>query len=91
MNKHTIMVGVGVAVCAVVLASWQVYGARPVPQPQPPVPAVPVVAEKTKASDVPIIMAGIGTVEAYNVVDVHAQVTGTIDRIGFVEHWRERA
>jgi multidrug efflux system membrane fusion protein len=30
-------------------------------------------------------MSGIGTVTAYNVVDVHAQVTGTIDQIGFVE------
>jgi multidrug efflux system membrane fusion protein len=30
-------------------------------------------------------MSGIGTVVAYNVVDVHAQVTGTIDQIGFVE------
>jgi multidrug efflux system membrane fusion protein len=30
-------------------------------------------------------MSGIGTVEAYNVVSVRAQVTGTIDKIGFVE------
>jgi multidrug efflux system membrane fusion protein len=30
-------------------------------------------------------MTGIGTVVAYNVVDVHAQVAGTIEQIGFVE------
>jgi multidrug efflux system membrane fusion protein len=66
--------------------SWHVLVARSVPpQPQPVVPAVPVVAEKLQASDVPIVMAGIGTVVAFNVVDVHAQVTGTIDQIGFVE------
>jgi hypothetical protein len=49
------------------------------------VPAVPVVAEKLQASDGPIIMSGIGTIVACNVVDIHAQVTGTIDHIGFVE------
>jgi multidrug efflux pump subunit AcrA (membrane-fusion protein) len=30
-------------------------------------------------------MTGIGTVEPYNVVDVHTQVTRTIEKIGFVE------
>jgi multidrug efflux system membrane fusion protein len=46
---------------------------------------VPVVAEKVRVSDMPIVLSGIGTVQAYNVVDVHAQLTGTIDKIGFVE------
>ena len=30
-------------------------------------------------------MTGIGTVEPYNVVDVHTQVTRTIEKTGFVE------
>lgn len=30
-------------------------------------------------------MSGIGTVTAYDVVDIHTQVTGTIEKIGFVE------
>lgn len=85
MKKRTIMVSLGVVLCAGGLASWHVYGARSVPQPESPVPAVPVVVEQLKTSDVPIVMSGIGTVIAYNVVDVHAQVTGTIDQIGFVE------
>jgi membrane fusion protein, multidrug efflux system len=85
MKKRTIMVGLCVAVCAGALVSWHVYGARPAPQAQPPDPAVPVVTEKLQTSDVPIVMSGIATVVAYNVVDVHAQVTGTIDQIGFVE------
>jgi multidrug efflux system membrane fusion protein len=46
---------------------------------------VPVVAEKVRVSDMPIVLTGIGTVTAYNVVDVHAQVTGTIDKLGFTE------
>jgi multidrug efflux system membrane fusion protein len=55
----------------------------------PPVPAaasaVPVVAAKVQVSDFSIAMTGIGSVVAYNVVDVRAQVTGTIEKIGFVE------
>ena len=86
MNKRTIVICLGVAVCVGGLMSWHVLAARSVPpQPQTVVPAVPIVAEKLQTSDVPIVMAGIGTVVAYNVVDVHAQVTGTIDKIGFVE------
>ena len=46
---------------------------------------VPVVAEKVQVSDEPIVLTGIGTVTPYNVVQVHAQVTGTIDKIGFTE------
>lgn len=85
MKKRIIMTALGVALCAGSLASWHVYGARSVPQRQPSVPAVPVVTEKVQASDVPIVMSGIGTVVAYNIVDIHAQVTGTIEKIGFVE------
>ena len=85
MKKRIIVTVVGVALCAGGFASWHVYGARSVPAAQTPAPAVPVVAEKLQASDVPIVMTGIGSVVAYNVVDVHAQVTGTIEQIGFVE------
>ncbi|HME23395.1 MAG TPA: efflux RND transporter periplasmic adaptor subunit [Acetobacteraceae bacterium] len=42
-------------------------------------------AAKVQVSDFPIVMTGIGSVAPYNVVDVHAQVTGTIEKIGFVE------
>jgi multidrug efflux system membrane fusion protein len=46
---------------------------------------VPVVTAKVQVADFPIVMTGIGSVVPYNVVDVHAQVTGTIEKIGFVE------
>src|ERR1700704_2027834 len=85
MKKRIILTVAGVALCAGGFASWHVSGARPVPTAQTQAPAVPVVAEKLQASDVPIVMTGIGSVVAYNVVDVHAQVTGTIERVGFVE------
>ncbi|MGO9423395.1 efflux RND transporter periplasmic adaptor subunit [Roseiarcus sp.] len=65
---------------------WRVMtlGAEP-PRPDAPPPPVPVVATKVQVSDVPIVITGIGTVEPYNVVDVHTQVTGTLEKIGFVE------
>ena len=85
MTKRIIVAVVGVALCAGGFGSWHVYGARQVPTAQTPAPAVPVVVEKLQASDVPIVMTGIGSVLAYNVVDVHAQVTGTIEKISFVE------
>ena len=45
--------------------------------------AVPVNTAEVQVGDVPIVLDGIGTVAAYNVVDVHTQVTGTIQQIGF--------
>jgi multidrug efflux system membrane fusion protein len=48
-------------------------------------PAVPVVAEQVKSSDVPIYLGGIGTVQAYNTVTVHSQITGPITQIDFTE------
>src|ERR1700756_4868631 len=77
-------VGLGAAICVVGLAVWRIDTAEPPPRPQT-TPPVPVVATKVGVSDLPVVMSGIGTVVAYNVVDMHAQVTGTIERIGFVE------
>jgi multidrug efflux system membrane fusion protein len=48
-------------------------------------PAVPVVAEQVKSSDVPIYLGDIGTVQAYNTVTVHSQITGPITQIDFTE------
>ncbi len=86
MTRHPVILGFLAAVGAGGVSAWYVYGATPVPpQSQAAAPAVPVVAAKVQVSDVPVVLTGIGTVMAYNVVDVHAQVTGTIDRIGFIE------
>jgi len=66
------------------IAAWHAQSAESTPKPAPP-PAVPVVAQKVQVSDMPTVLTGIGTVTAYNTVNVHAQVTGTIDKIGFVQ------
>ena len=46
---------------------------------------VQVVVEPVRQSDFPIYLSGLGTVIAYNTVDVKAQVDGTILRMNFVE------
>jgi multidrug efflux system membrane fusion protein len=43
------------------------------------------VTVKVGVSDMPLVKVGLGTVAAYNTVNMHSQVTGTIQKIGFVE------
>ena len=85
MTKRSIVLGVVAAACIGGGIAWRVIivGAAP-PRVAPPAP-VPVVAAKVQVSDVPIVLEGIGTVMAYNIVDIHTQVAGTIEKIGFVE------
>jgi multidrug efflux system membrane fusion protein len=47
--------------------------------------AVPVVTALAAATDVPLLVRAIGTVEAYQTVTVRAQATGTIARVHFQE------
>jgi multidrug efflux system membrane fusion protein len=61
-------------------------GARPLELPPVPVVAVPV-AQK----DVPIYLNGIGTVQAFNTVTVHARVDGQVQKIAFTEGQDVRA
>jgi membrane fusion protein, multidrug efflux system len=80
-----LILGLGVAIGGVALVAWRLEAAQPPPPPPAPPPPVPVVAAKVQVSDFPIVMSGIGTVVPYNVVDIHSQVTGTIQQIGFTE------
>src|SRR6267154_3181981 len=57
---------------------------RPVPPPAAP-PPVPVVAGVVAQHDVPIYLAGVGTVIAFNTVIVHSQIQGQIVSINFTE------
>jgi membrane fusion protein, multidrug efflux system len=85
VKKPAVIAGLCAAICAAGLTVWRIEAAAPPPSPPPPAPPVPVVAAKVGVSDFPVVMSGIGSVVAYNVVDMRAQVTGTIERIGFVE------
>ncbi len=48
-------------------------------------PAIPVVAETVKSSDVPIYLSGIGTVVAYNMDVIRSQITGELTHIDFAQ------
>jgi membrane fusion protein, multidrug efflux system len=85
MNRRGIIGGIVGVICVGGLIAWRVDGPEPTPAAPAVVPPVPVVATKVQVADFPIVMTGIGSVAAYNAVDVRAQVTGTIDKIGFVE------
>jgi multidrug efflux system membrane fusion protein len=47
-------------------------------QAAPPQPTVPVSAVAAKVADVPIDLRGLGAVQAYNTVEIKAQVNGTL-------------
>jgi multidrug efflux system membrane fusion protein len=47
--------------------------------------AVPVVVAPAKVSDVPVYLSGIGTVIAYNTIDMKSQVDGVILKMNFQE------
>jgi multidrug efflux system membrane fusion protein len=85
MRKRSVILPVAAAACIGGGIGWRVMSAGAEPPPAASPPSVPVVAAKVQVSDVPIVMTGIGTVQACNIVDVHTQVTGTIEKIGFVE------
>jgi multidrug efflux system membrane fusion protein len=85
MKKRTIFAGLCLALCAGALSVSRFYPSEAAPQAPEAPPAIPVNAAKVQVGDVPIVLTGIGSVQAYNVIDVHAQVTGTIQQIGFVE------
>jgi multidrug efflux system membrane fusion protein len=47
--------------------------------------AVPVLAAEARVADVPVYLDAVGTVRAFNMVTVHSQVDGTLNRIDFRE------
>ena len=47
--------------------------------------AVPVLAATTEAKDVPIIVRGIGSVQAFNTVTVKSRVDGNITKVAYTE------
>src|SRR4051794_1993169 len=65
--------------------SWIPYLAQSAPAPRAAAPAIPVVVNSVKRTDVPIYVNGLGTVQAFNSVVVKSRVDGQIVRIHFVE------
>ncbi len=73
-----------VALAAVTAGAFQFLGA-PKPPPAAPAPPVPVVAAVVRQHDVPIILDGLGTVQALNSATIRSQVTGLLQSVNFVE------
>ena len=51
----------------------------------PPASPVPVVTAPVQQHDVPIILSGLGTVQALNTATIRTQVTGLLQTVDFVE------
>jgi multidrug efflux system membrane fusion protein len=68
----------GLAVLACVVAGWRVLHGQGASRPPTPPPGVPVVTATAERRDVPVFLAGLGTVQAFNTVEIRAQVNGTL-------------
>lgn len=61
-------------------------GTRPAPSRDPADPGpVPVVTARVAQGDVPLILTGIGTVQAFNEALIRSQVTGILESVDFTE------
>jgi membrane fusion protein, multidrug efflux system len=85
-NIAAIAASAGAALFAGAVLAYSAAGAdKPAVAAPATSPPVPVVAQAVKQGDVPIYLRGIGTVEAYNTVTIHSQITGQITQIAFKE------
>jgi membrane fusion protein, multidrug efflux system len=79
MTRH----GVGIlalTLVAGVFAGWRILDDPGEAQAQgsPPVEQVPVTTAAARVQDMPVFLTGLGTVQALNVVEIKAQVNGTL-------------
>jgi multidrug efflux system membrane fusion protein len=78
----TIRRGVGLLIPAVLLGAalvWHLAGPGTATAADPvPAPSVPVTTEAVRVQDVPEFLNGLGTVQPLNVVQIKAQVDGTL-------------
>ena len=76
----------GLAVVAVGGAAFAVAHFRSADQFAPAaIPPVPVVTALVQQRDEPIVLSGIGTVEALNTASIQSQVTGVLEEVDFTE------
>ena len=78
--------GLGAIVLGVLLIT--VIYLRSAYRPRSPiteVSPVPVVTAQVQQRDVPIVLTGLGTVQALNTATIHVQVTGLLEEVDFTE------
>jgi multidrug efflux system membrane fusion protein len=73
--------------CGAVAMAWRLSAAAGVPPSARPtaLPGIPVTAGSVVAADVPVVVRGFGTVQAYNTVAVKSRVGGHIVSVDFKE------
>jgi multidrug efflux system membrane fusion protein len=62
----------------VAVAVWRVLEAPPAAQAADPPQAVPVTTAVAQVRNVPVLLDGLGTVQALNTIEIKAQVNGTL-------------
>ena len=90
-RKALTAIGVTVAAGIVAAGVWGVRGRAEAERPRPPSAAVPVRAEPAATADVPLVLTGLGAVQAYNTVTVHVRVDGELQQVLFREGQTVRA
>jgi membrane fusion protein, multidrug efflux system len=86
MRRRTIGTAAVAAVLGTALIWWSNFGANGPKAAAQAAPAlVPVTAGTVVARDVPVLLHGIGTVQAYNMVTVKTRVDGQIVKVAFSE------
>lgn len=86
MKTRTVLIGIAAIAIAGGLG-WR-YGPALISAGPPPVhaaPTVPVTAGVAEAQDVPVYIQGLGTVQAFNTVNVRSRVDGQITQVFFNE------
>ena len=86
MKTRTVLIGLAALAIAGGLA-WR-YGPALVSghsHPPPSPPAIPVTAGVADVRDVPVYVQGLGTVQAFNTVNVRSRVDGQITKVFFKE------
>jgi multidrug efflux system membrane fusion protein len=83
MMKKTRLTLLATLIVLAAVASWfaRPYGSFAAANSEaqtPPSEAVPITAVAAKVEDVPVELRGLGTVQAFNTVEIKAQVTGTL-------------
>jgi multidrug efflux system membrane fusion protein len=74
-----------IGTAAIGFAGARYFGGEAPQQAAAPSPAVPVVTATVQQQDVPIIVTGLGTVQALNTAVIRSQVTGILERVDFIE------
>jgi multidrug efflux system membrane fusion protein len=71
---------IALSVLAAGLIAWRVLDApqKARAEGQPAQPQVPVTTAQAQVQDVPVYLDGLGTVQAFNIVQIKAQVNGTL-------------